>query len=88
MKKTIYLFSGLFTALFSTSCTKDYTCECTTSYTYNGVTSTSVDIDEVTIKEASKHAAQSNCLNREMSYTYNNGTTTYSYAFAQDCELK
>ena len=47
MKKTIYLFSGLFTAAFSTSCTKDYTCECTVTgtetYTYNGVTQTYTD---------------------------------------------
>jgi len=88
MKKTIYLFSGLFAVLFTTSCKKDYTCECTTSYSYNGITSTSVDIDETTIKDASKHAAKANCLDREMSYTYNYGSTTYTYTFSQDCELK
>ncbi len=88
MKKTIYLFSGLFAVLFTSSCKKDYTCECTTSYTYNGVTSTDVNVDQTTIKEASKHAAQSNCLNRETTYSYTYGSTTYTYTYSQDCELK
>jgi len=88
MKKTIYLFSGLFAVLFTTSCKKDYTCECTTSYTYNGITSTQVDVDEITIKDASKHAAKANCLDMEQTYTYSYGTTTYTYTYSQDCELK
>ena len=88
MKKTIYLFSGLFAVLFTTSCKKDYTCECTASYTYNGITSPNVEVDETTIKDASKHAAKANCLDMEQTYTYSYGTTTYTYTYSQDCELK
>ena len=98
MKKTIYLFSGLFTAVFSTSSTKDYTCECTytntETYTYNGVTQTYTDtyVSATTLKDASRHAAKSNCLNREATYTggYTNSYGTYSYTqtYSSNCELK
>ena len=94
MKKTIYLFSGLFTAAFSTSCTKDYTCECTVTgtetYTYNGVTQTYTDtyVTSVTIKDASRHAAKSNCINREESYSYSYGTSSYTETYSYDCDLK
>ncbi len=88
MKKTIYLFSGLFAVLFTSSCKKDYTCECTTSYSYNGVTSPDVDINQITIKGASKHAAKANCLDTEQTYSYSYGSTTYTYTYSQDCELK
>lgn len=94
MKKTIYLFSGLFTAVFSTSCSKDYTCECTYTntytYTYNGVTQTDVDtyVYSTTLKDASRHAAKSNCLNREQTDTYNDGSYSATYTYSSNCELK
>ena len=94
MKKTIYLFSGLFTAAFSTSCTKDYTCECTITdtetYTYNGVTQTYTDtyVYSTTLKDASRHAAKSNCLNREQTETYSDGTYSYTETVSANCELK
>ena len=94
MKKTIYLFSGLFTAVFSTSCSKDYTCECsgtnTYTYTYNGVTQTEVETYtySITLKDASRHAAKSNCLNREQTETYSDGTYSYTQTYSSNCELK
>lgn len=94
MKKTIYLFSGLFAVLFTTSCKKDYTCECTNTetetYTYNGVTQTYTDISvtKLTIKDASKHAAKSNCLDLERTYTYNYGNLSGSYTSKYECDLK
>jgi len=88
MKKIFYLFSGLASVLFTSSCKKDYTCRCTITYTYNGVTSPDAEINEFTIKDASKHQAKSNCLNTEQTYSYSYGTTTYTYTYNQDCELK
>ena len=59
-----------------------------TTYTYNGITSSNADVTEFTIKDASKHAAKSNCLNQEITYSYTYGSVTYTYTYNQDCELK
>ena len=84
MKKTIYLFSGLFAVLFTTSCKKDYTCTCT----YSSNNSTNVSIDETTIKDASKHQAESNCLDLEQTYTYTYGGSSTTIISSRSCELK
>jgi len=91
MKKTFYLLSGITAAMFTTSCKKDYTCKCVNTYTYsyNGIPAGSdSEVDEFTIKEASKHAAKSNCLSMEAEQTYSYGTYTYSYKIERSCELK
>ena len=80
MKKIIYLFSGLFAAMFTTSCKKDYTCECTE--TYSG--STSAQIYEITIKDVSKKAAKANCVSTEET----SGSGFYTYTYSTECELK
>jgi len=88
MKKIFYLFSGIATVVFSSSCKKDYTCRCTTTYSYNGITSTDAEVNEITIKDASKHAAKANCLSTEQTYSYAYYGTTYTYTYNRDCELK
>jgi hypothetical protein len=80
MKKYLYLFGAFGTAIFSSSCKKDYTCECTSTDS----NSNNANITEITIKEASKHAAKANCLSTERdgtTYNYVAGYYTYSYGY-------
>ena len=62
----------------------------TYTYTNNGVTQTYTDtyVSSVTLKDASRHAAKANCLNREQTNTYNYGTGSYTETYASACELK
>ena len=100
MKKYLYLFGAFGTAIFSSSCKKDYTCECTSTNS----NSNNANITEITIKEASKHAAKANCLSTENETTtteyvpgYWNSSYTYYYSstyvtvpvtYTNECELK
>ena len=91
MKKYLALISGIFTALFFSSCTKNFDCECTETYTYtdgSGQTETTSSTSTVTIKETTRDVARRNCLGYEYTDTYTYGNSTYSYTYARDCELK
>lgn len=87
MKKYLYLLGAVSTALFSSSCKKDFTCECTSTSSL----STDAYINETTIKDVSKKAAQANCISTERestTYTYVNGAfTQVPVTFTDDCVL-
>ena len=87
MKKYLYLLGAVSAALFSSSCKKDFTCTCTSTNSL----STAASINETTIKDVSKRAANANCVSTESegtTQTYSGGTwTTVPVTYADDCEL-
>ena len=87
MKKYLYLLGAFSTALFSSSCKKDFTCTCIESsslssdaYTYT-----------YTIKDAKKTHANGACVSTERestTYTYANGVyTQVPVTYTSTCEL-
>ena len=87
MKRYLYLLGAVSTALFSSSCKKDFTCTCIESSSL----STSADTYTYTIKDAQKTHAQASCLTTERTsetQTYINGTwTTVPVTYTSTCEL-
>ncbi len=91
MKKYLYLLGAVSTALFSSSCKKDFTCTCTSTNSL----STNAYVNETTIKDVSKKAANANCVSTERegttqtyTYSYGGGTwTTVPVTYTDDCEL-
>ncbi len=89
MKKYLYLIGAFLTGLSSTSCKKDFTCSCTSTNT----NSSDAYVSETTIKEATKKAAQANCVSTESegtTYTYNYTTGTLTQVpvtYTSTCEL-
>ena len=91
MKKYFTLLSGIFTALFFTSCTKDFECECTTTYTYSSSdsqTQSTSTTSSVTLKETTRDVARRNCLSIESTETDTYDNITYTSTYITDCELK
>ena len=87
MKKYLYLLGAFSTALFSSSCEKDFTCTCieTSSLISDADTYT------ITIKDAKKTHAQAACASTERestTYTYVNGAfTQVPVTYTSTCEL-
>ena len=93
MKKYLYLIGAFGTAIFSSSCKKDFTCECTTSDSI----STDAVVTKITLKDVSKKLAKTNCYSTEYegiaTYVAINDTgysyyTTGPVTYTTDCELK
>jgi hypothetical protein len=91
MKKYFTLLSGVFTALFFSSCAKDFECECTYTYTYSssdGQTQSTSTTNSTTLKETTKDVARRNCLSIETTETDTYDNVTYTYTYVNDCKLK
>jgi len=78
MKKYFYLLGAISTALFSSSCKKDYTCECVGSFSNSSVTYT----DIFSIRDTETNAIVECEAESDEPTVYN----TYSYFY--DCKLK
>ena len=87
MKKYLYLLGAFSTALFSSSCEKDFTCTCIETSSL----SSDADTYTITIKDARKTHAQAACASTERestTYTYVNGAfTQVPVTYTSTCEL-
>ena len=87
MKKYLYLLGAFSTALFSSSCEKDFTFTCIETSSL----SSDADTYTITIKDAKKTHAQAACASTERestTYTYVNGAfTQVPVTYTSTCEL-